>query len=83
MKTINELQKMIGGVINSDFDFSIDKNRRYTTLFLTEAPTVEQVRIANQGGYKLVAQIMNNVNGQEVIYQAIPVNGQYEFEKNN
>lgn len=84
MKTIKELKKLIGGEVKSSFDYSIDKDRRFRTLFLITDPTVEQVNTALDAGYELVARTVCYFNDKDELvryvgYEAVPVNGEYEF----
>lgn len=81
MKTIKELKQMIGGEIESTFDYSIDHNRRFRTLSLSTQPDVWQVQKALRAGYELVAKVLNVECKQRVVYYAIPIDRKsYEFE---
>lgn len=84
MKTIKELKKLIGGEIKSEFDYSVDKDRRFRTLYLIMDPTIEQVNTALDAGYELVARTVCYFNNEDKLvqyvgHQAVPVNGEYEF----
>lgn len=86
MKSLDNLQKEIGGRIVSSFAYEVDPDRRFKQIVLEETPTLDQVRIALNYGYKFTADILwkKNVDGnmsKHLVYASIPVDGKsYEYE---
>lgn len=83
MKTLelyNKIKKLgINAEMTSMFSYRINKDKRFNTIEVFEAPSIELIRLCDSYNCQLIANILNKKNeygefDQVVAYEVYPIN---------
>jgi hypothetical protein len=83
MKTLELYNKIKELGINAEmismFSYRINKDKRFNTIEVFEAPSIELIELCNYYNCKLMANILNKKNeygefDQVVVYEVYPIN---------